>query len=52
MATIVAAIASVALAFVSPLAFLVLYVAIQATFLVLRLRERPTDDPRHEPDLD
>jgi uncharacterized membrane protein len=44
VATIVAAVVSVALAFVSPLAFLVLYLLVQGTFLVLRLRERTTAD--------
>jgi uncharacterized membrane protein len=40
--TLIAAVVSVALAFLSPLASLVLYVVILATFLGARLRERST----------
>ena len=45
-ATIIAAGASIALAFASPLASLVLYLVIEVTFIVLRLRER---DPQMRP---
>ncbi|WP_394770635.1 TMEM175 family protein [Lacisediminihabitans sp.] len=50
MWTLIAAVASVALAFASPLASLVLYAVVVASFLVIRLREETTDPTGLEDD--
>jgi uncharacterized membrane protein len=44
IATIIAALVSIGVAFVSPLASLVLYLLIAVTFIVLRLRDRDTEE--------